>query len=294
LTIVPELLQVASTIVRYPSIIYGENKQINLYKEYKGKEGFGETPRWTLNECRFLESGPTAGTGVQVFLLATSQVEALQTELKEALGKYNIGGSGKGAKCAVSHPPPLEDLNDAELRKALQLAKDTFTEGRKKVVVLLLPTPDRTVYQSFKDLADREFGLQALCITGGKVFEEGTSTLKTKGLDQYLGNVMMKINLKCEGINHSAGDNVENFKESLNDKLKDVMILGADVTHPSLVSIEGCPSIAAIVGSIDDFGGKFLGSMRLQNPDRIDREVSTETSYRSLIALTNSNRSFKR
>jgi hypothetical protein len=103
-----------------------------------------------------------------------------------------------------------------------------------------------------------------------------------KSLIQYLGNVMMKANLKCEGINHAAGgawsetDN-STYKVAMTDQIRDTMMLGADVTHPSLNSIEGCPSIAAIVGSVDDYGGKFLGSMLLQNPVKTDREVSPHT-----------------
>lgn len=38
----------------------------------------------------------------------------------------------------------------------------------------------------------------------------------------------------------------------------------SDCTHPEANSLAGTPSIAAIVGSVDSKGGKFLGSMRLQ------------------------------
>lgn len=40
------------------------------------------------------------------------------------------------------------------------------------------------------------------------------------------------------------------------------MIMGADVTHPTVASPDGMPSIAAVVGSVDKEFGKFLGSMR--------------------------------
>ncbi|KAF1938434.1 hypothetical protein EJ02DRAFT_354590, partial [Clathrospora elynae] len=93
-----------------------------------------------------------------------------------------------------------------------------------------------------------------------------------------LGNFIMKVNLKCDGINHSARDSVSHFTEPLQAKLKDMMILGADVTHPSLASIEGCPSIAAIVGPVDNHSGRFLGSMRLQNQERKDREPKNGAS----------------
>jgi len=66
----------------------------------------------------------------------------------------------------------------------------------------------------------------------------------------------MKIILKGNGINHEI--------QALKSTFSNTMVIGADVTHPSPGCIPGCPSIAAVVGSIDESGGKYLGSMRLQ------------------------------
>lgn len=88
---------------------------------------------------------------------------------------------------------------------------------------------------------------------------------------------MMKAKIKCGGINHTAGGPVDpksmSYITAITYQIKDMMLLGADVTHPSVASIEGCPSIAAMVGSVDNWSGKFLGSMRLQDQDKKDREV---------------------
>tara|TARA_R110002003_G_scaffold138_10_gene12728 strand:+ start:9272 stop:9577 length:306 start_codon:yes stop_codon:yes gene_type:complete len=46
-----------------------------------------------------------------------------------------------------------------------------------------------------------------------------------------------------------------------------------DVTHPGPGSLFGTPSIAAIVGSVDQYGGKFLGSMRLQPRDTACEDI---------------------
>ena len=47
----------------------------------------------------------------------------------------------------------------------------------------------------------------------------------------------------------------------------------SDVTHPSPGSLLGTPSIAAIVGSVNQNGGKFLGSMRLQPRDTACEDI---------------------
>jgi eukaryotic translation initiation factor 2C len=76
----------------------------------------------------------------------------------------------------------------------------------------------------------------------------------------------MKVNLKFGGINHSTSD--------VRARIHKTLVLGADLSHPGPGAIFGCPSIAAVVGSVDDNGGKFLGSMRLQTKqDQTDREV---------------------
>lgn len=47
----------------------------------------------------------------------------------------------------------------------------------------------------------------------------------------------------------------------------------SDVTHAGPGSLPGTPSIAAIVGSVDECGGKFLGSMRLQPKDKACEDI---------------------
>jgi eukaryotic translation initiation factor 2C len=88
-------------------------------------------------------------------------------------------------------------------------------------------------------------------------------------LDQQelMTNVMMKLNLKLGGVNHIV--------DAVKTELKaDTMVLGADLIHPSPNAFPSTPSIASMVGSVDDHAGKCLGSMRLQSIDKTDREVS--------------------
>ncbi|KAF1918494.1 hypothetical protein BDU57DRAFT_547529 [Ampelomyces quisqualis] len=92
-------------------------------------------------------------------------------------------------------------------------------------------------------------------------------------LGQYVSNVMMKINLKQTGWNHSSADDDKGQVRLRRTLLgisskRSIMILDADVTHPGSSSLIGCPSIATLVSSADFDGGKFLGSMRLQSSSK--------------------------
>jgi eukaryotic translation initiation factor 2C len=113
--------------------------------------------------------------------------------------------------------------------------------------VLYQENKSTSAYSLFKDLADRRYGVQSLCIVhkGPKGFSP-----------QYWGNITLKVNLKAGGINHTV--------DGIAEIMKDTLVIGADVTHAGQGSLLGTPSIAAVVGSVNQNGGKFLGSMRLQ------------------------------
>jgi hypothetical protein len=239
-----------------------------------------------LKECRFLEPRPEPGSqGVSIYLirLKTSTLN-LDGQIKSLIKNYSQGSNQKLLTKIGYTDRMVDSFGHETLRYELQRFHQTYATGFK-IAILQLERPDRTAYNSFKDMTDRQFGIQSICITKEKALSGEVL--------QYLGNVSMKINIKCTGINHSAGDPVDKFNESLQQKLKDTMILGADVTHPSMASIEGCPSIAAIVGSVDVHGGKFLGSMRLQSTERTDREVSDTSNLARALRSTDLHRSSK-
>ena len=65
----------------------------------------------------------------------------------------------------------------------------------------------------------------------------------------------------------------------------DTIILGADVIHPGVASIEGTPSIAALVGSVDSDFGKYLGSMRRQPYDAASqsKEIIDDSNMQAMV-----------
>ncbi|KAH7068121.1 ribonuclease H-like domain-containing protein [Paraphoma chrysanthemicola] len=151
-------------------------------------------------------------------------------------------------------PDGQEDLESPtyveETWKSFQMASKTYSTGSlafsaknamdepqakgANYIILFLGNNSISSYSIVKDLADRTCGMQSSCI----VYKGEGNDFDSK----YWANVMMKVNLKT-----------------------------GDVTHPGRGSLFGTPSIAAVVGSVDHTGGKFLGSMRLQ-----PREIACE------------------
>jgi hypothetical protein len=148
--------------------------------------------------------------------------------------------------------------------------------GDCTIVVLREKSEDE--YASVKRAGDITFGRHTLCVVGEKI-NRLVGQLKYNGPRklnnmQYLANLAMKVNLKMGGDNHHV--NIQGLG-SLKAK---TIILGAvsklfftvlqlltldlqDVTHPGNDST-GRPSIAAVVGSVDNHFMNYPGSMRLQ------------------------------
>jgi hypothetical protein len=152
-------------------------------------------------------------------------------------------------------------------------AEQTFSEILTKttnVALALFINHDKTsayadAYADFRRVTDQKAGVQSLCLV------HATIDKQKKGLQQYMANVAMKANLKLGNINHAFTPSSEVDAKGMRDVLSgstgvlDTIILGADVTHAPPGSADNTPSLAAVVGSVDQYFGKFLGSMRHQD-----------------------------
>jgi eukaryotic translation initiation factor 2C len=203
---------------------------------------------------------------------ATCIAEATLPNYRKIIEEPDNRGNMKERWFSKTH----EELKD-DIEKAIDECKNQAAEAI--LVILILERHSIPVYSAFKDAADRVSAMQNLCVTAEK---NRGKPVGDRNLLQYFANVMMKVNLKCGGRNHTVCDNDNNLVKDqgrLSDILnpgvpkRSTMILGADVTHPGGGSLIGCPSVAALVGSIDSEAGKFLGSMRIQNKSK--KEVST-------------------
>jgi hypothetical protein len=124
-----------------------------------------------------------------------------------------------------------------------------------------------------------------MTIAALKPYPGTTKTLDR--LQQYMRNVSMELNLKLGHTNHSValpGDvkqllflsptqtpvGTTTAGEQSRKPVLDTIILGADVTHPLKGS--SISSIAAVVGSVDEYFSRYAGSVRYQQGGK---EVST-------------------
>jgi eukaryotic translation initiation factor 2C len=123
---------------------------------------------------------------------------------------------------------------------------------RQTFMLIVLPDDTAPLYSAVKTLCDSKHGLNTICAVQFKATKRDVAS--------YMSNIALKFTFKLGGDVHRL-PGLDTIRK------KGTIVMGADVTHPSNGSIIGCPSIAAVVGTVDDQFMRFPGSMRL-NPGR--------------------------
>ncbi|KAK3868723.1 hypothetical protein Pcinc_009930 [Petrolisthes cinctipes] len=105
-------------------------------------------------------------------------------------------------------------------------------------------------YSRVKKVGDLDERIITQCVKGVNV---------NKCAQSIVGNILLKINAKLGGINNVLGISSQPifFK-------KPVMLMGADVNHPSAQD-KTSPSLAAVVASIDCYAAKYATEVRYQH-----------------------------
>jgi eukaryotic translation initiation factor 2C len=256
------MIQLDAASLPYPQIQYshpGNRNDVNP-----------NSARWNLVRTRFLR-GSNKDFRWKLLVAPFVNPKKRLTTAQDFITAFNTGVTATGVCSNSTHqdnPILLRDLEETTLLNALKSILDDKSNRVPDIVVLLLNQKDQDAYSKFKYLADKVVVLQSICATA-------TNFLKQKDPSQYMANVAMKANLKMAGVNHST-DGISHY-------LRNTLVLGADVTHPGNGALHGTPSIAAVVGSYEDNGGRFIGRMRLQEAKQ---EVSVHHFLATVHPLT--------
>ncbi|XP_069693993.1 protein argonaute-2-like isoform X2 [Periplaneta americana] len=142
-------------------------------------------------------------------------------------------------------PAPVRDT--VELEKFLKSVKN-------EVALVVVVVPDRgDTYAKVKQVAELNIGVLTQCIKA--------TTINRRVNFSTCANILLKVNSKLNGINHKLPSNYR--PPCLQGP---VMIVGADVTHPSPDQTD-IPSIAAVSASHDPVAlFKYNIQIRLQPP----------------------------
>ncbi|KAH9987922.1 Piwi-domain-containing protein [Russula compacta] len=153
----------------------------------------------------------------------------------------------------------------AEISRTMELFGDMQDVG---FVLVLLPREDDCLYPAIKRLCTVKIGVHSQCLSL-------ETALRDRGQDRYLTSVALKLNAKLGGVNHVLGKEAMAWLTE-----KPTIMVGIDVTHPSVHSAAGTPSIVGVVASIDNDFVQFPASLGLQ---KSGREVIRGTVLRDMI-----------
>lgn len=142
----------------------------------------------------------------------------------------------------------VQDNDDQSIDKQLKAELSKISKLNPQLLLVTLGSKNSALYSRLKYLADTEFGIHTVCCTK-----------KTMVGGQAFANMALKVNLKFGGVNQRLPQTDIGCLEG-----GTTMIIGIDVTHPALGSMENTSSIAAVVGSIDDDFAQWPASLRLQ------------------------------
>ncbi|XP_052739362.1 protein argonaute-2 [Bicyclus anynana] len=157
---------------------------------------------------------------------------------------------GRQMGMSVNNPAFTKfNVTQHELRSVLMTAQ----ENRLTFMFIIISGRDKDAYHKIKRKAELEVGMLTQCIR--------EMTVSRRMNDQTVRNILLKVNSKLMGVNQAL-DN-----RSLPQCLKSggVMVVGADVTHPSPDQMS-VPSIAAVTASIDVKCFVYHIEMSIQTP----------------------------
>jgi hypothetical protein len=178
----------------------------------------------------------------------TEALQDLQTDLLSIINSSNIIGVLGDRQLLPGN------LDDTQLDRHFEKCVEW------DCTLVLLADKDLEIYSRIKRKADLQYGQHTICSNTRKTGDK--SQAKANARSQYLANLTLKINMKMEGENHFPDRQI--LDRIMGEKRQSTIILGADVTHPTVGSKLGYPSIACVVGSVENTFMRYPGSMRLQ------------------------------
>uniref|UniRef100_A0A146M025 Protein argonaute-2 n=2 Tax=Lygus hesperus TaxID=30085 RepID=A0A146M025_LYGHE len=230
LTVSKEFKKVEARILNAPSVYYSNKRPIPVNKGVWMSSSFirpGTLSNWVIYNCE-RRTRP-------------NELDNLERELIKIGG--TLGMSVNKAK--------IMNLRNDNVR---EVEKDFASFQRDKVQLLFVILPDRgyVTYAKIKSIAEIQVGVLTQCLK--------YITITRRLNPATVTNILLKVNAKINGINHNI---VPEFWPTFLQR--PVMVVGADVTHPS-PDQQDIPSVAAVAASHDASAFHYNMKWRLQQP----------------------------
>ncbi|KAK8173518.1 Piwi domain-containing protein [Phyllosticta citrichinensis] len=267
------LIQIEGRLLPAPKVIYAGNRPANV-----------RNAGWNLANTKF--SKPASVPGLEVMVINQQGQPPPRVNAPQLWDAMQRALSGHGMNVQRPKDNQVREIRLPSLRqdfrKELRGNSAHLARNPPRMLLVVLPSPSVDLYAALKKWADCKWGTRTVAALP-KHFSKGPPHPQT------LSNLAMKFNLKCGGTNQALDYKSEFRKLFTPQGMVNTLILGADVTHPGAGSCHGCPSIAAVVGSVDDQFSNMPGSMRLQASRQEDIEDMAGMAKERITAFATKN-----
>ncbi|TVY84069.1 Protein argonaute [Lachnellula suecica] len=244
IAVTPKLITVPGRVLTMPSVRYKNNKAPQM-----------KPASWNMNEVEF-STGSKLASWTYLFISSPKTPNAWSSplELSNTLNVFQQKLKRLGIDVSNIVPGQRIISNQDNIEADIDTAFKKFVSNPEKrppkLILVIIPHIDSTIYNRVKFVCDVKAGIQNVCTLAPKL---------AKNNDQYFANVAMKFNLKLGGRNQSLNNN----KLGIISEGR-TMVVGLDVTHPSPGSEANTPSVAGIVASVDQWLGQWPADLQIQ------------------------------
>ncbi|KAH8239991.1 hypothetical protein KR032_010021, partial [Drosophila birchii] len=211
--------------------------------EYQGNKSCSvRNGSWRMDNMRFLKPKPKPHRWAILYFDPPRGRKMPYNQVADF--EHKIFDHSKGVNVSLDKQAEIRAYRDE--RHLDQCFVDL--RGQCDLAFVIIPQVGVT-YSTIKQKAELQHGILTQCI---KQF-----TVERKLNPQTIGNILLKVNSKLNGLNHKLKD------DPRQPMLKNAMFLGADVSHPSPDQRE-IPSVVGVAASHDPFGGAYNMQYRLQ------------------------------
>ncbi|XP_076257766.1 protein argonaute-2-like isoform X2 [Rhynchophorus ferrugineus] len=233
ITVGNDFQQLQARVLNSPALKYGNDRTVNVFKGIWSSSVFfnpATIKLWTI------------AVAVEKFPPQRDQLQKMQ---KLLVSEANRAGMSFSSPAVEPFPTIGGRQTYADVLKFFQ------QQESKKYDIIFVVVPDSGPQYSYvKRAAETQTGCLTQCVK--------QTTVCSKMNQATALNILLKVNSKMNGTNHALGDRPPILR-------RPVMIMGADVTHPSPDS-KNIPSVAAVTASHDSNAFKYNICWRLQDP----------------------------
>ncbi|ODN94352.1 argonaute [Cryptococcus wingfieldii CBS 7118] len=236
------MMTVPARVLPGPSVFYHGNKAI--------RANFGG---WNMKGVRFTQPGVPLKSWAVVSFDERCTVPDLQkfvTYFCQVLSQYGCPVVNQRPSC-FQYNPNAGGPNMGVKAALQQAAKNAYTDSKvnPQIIFCILPKKDPSIYQTIKAVSCEQLfkPVPTQCLQSAKIKSD-------RGIDQYCGNVAMKVHSKLGGVTHQVQHQIP----------KTTMMVGADTGHTPARGGSVPPSVAVTVAAINNENTKFVPGIRLQ------------------------------